>query len=102
MMVKNNNGSYSDYGLGYELMMVWHNMVFTSSMWFWMLSHFFDFMYTPFVMSVKVGLFGPSVMYWAILAMLFADSYDSKSGVDGKLIWYALTYASLVAVTSYF
>lgn len=35
-----NNGTWSQYGLGYELMMVWHNMVFSSVLSFWMLQHF--------------------------------------------------------------
>lgn len=88
-------GDFSDYGLGYELMMIWHNLAFSSSIIFWMLSQFADVMYTPFVYSVKFSLLGPVFFYPLIFAMLISDSYDSTDGFNGELVGYSLIYLAL-------
>jgi len=63
-----------------------------------MASHFLDFMYEPFIMSVKLSLLGPKFFYWLIFAALLGDAAVAK--FDVELIIYAFVYLGLVVGTS--
>lgn len=63
-----------------------------------MASHFLDFMYEPFIMSVKLSLYGPKFFYWVIFVALLGDA--AVASFDVELIIYAFIYLALAVGTS--